>query len=236
MQQTPNTAAPVLATPPSNAQVCSPLHGFQITQLTDIVTTRFDPPAPGGEGGHHGVDFAFYSYGAFDTMEELPVQSVLEGKVAGAIGDRPPYGYTMIIETPVSSLPPSWQEYLLSLPQLEAYQPDPRLACPTPAASLPDTDQLSLYLLYAHLAETPVLEVGSQAGCGQQIGLVGSSGFSGNTHLHLEMRLGPAGVQFLHMAHYINNASEEEMANYCAWRVGPQFRLIDPLELLLIEP
>ncbi len=231
----PASAAPEEPTPAPPARVCSPLYGFQVRQLTDILTTKFDPPAPGGEGGHHGVDFAFYSYGAFTTMEGLPVQSVLDGVVAAVIDDRPPYGNMVIVETPLSALPLSWIEAVHSLPAPESYQPDGRLACPTPAVRLPESEQSSLYILYAHLAEKPPLEPGDPVNCGQQIGLAGSSGYSGNTHLHLEIRLGPSGVQFLHLAHYINNATPEEMANYCAWRISPQFRLINPLDLLLVE-
>ncbi len=169
-------------------------------------------------------------------MEDLPVQSILDGKVAAATGDRPPYGYTVIIETPLASLPSAWMDIVDSLPPPDEYRPDRRLACPTPLASPPESGELSLYILYAHLAESPSVEVGDQIGCGEQFGLVGNSGFSGNTHLHLEFRLGPAGVQFLHLAHYINNATAEEMQNYCLWRVSPQFRLIDPLVFLLTEP
>lgn len=233
LTSTPDLSALKSPAPSPSSRVCSPLYGFQISQLSDILTTGFDPPAPGGEGGHHGVDFAFYTYGAFTTMEGLPVQSVLEGAVAAVIDDRPPYGNMIIIETPLSSLPPSWREVIQSLPAQQPYQPDGRLACPTPATPFPETDQSSLYILYAHLAEKPSFEVGNSIRCGQQIGLAGNSGYSGNIHLHLEMRLGPSGVQFLHLAHYINNASTEEMANYCTWRIGPQFRLINPLEILL---
>lgn len=223
-------------TPIELSPVCSPLHGFQIDQLTDIVAKPYNPPSPGGEGGHHGVDFSFYSYGAFTSMEGIPVQAVLDGVVAAVIADRPPYGNMVIIETPLSSLPLAWQESLAALPALTHHQPDNRLQCPTPIAGDQFSNPESLYLLYAHLAEKPNLANGDHLGCGQQIGLVGNTGYSGNTHLHLEMRLGPSGVQFLHLAHYINNATNEEMASYCVWRISSQFRLIDPLGLLLVEP
>lgn len=227
---------PTLSTPDSAGEICSPLFGFQLSQLQDIISTPFDAPVPGSDGGHHGIDFGFYTYGAFTTMENLPVQSILNGTIAAVIADRPPYGNMVIIETPFSSLPRSWQKYLDSLPALDEYQPDGRLACPTLESSMPSSGERSLYLLYAHLAETPSLLAGDPINCGQQFGLVGNTGFSGNAHLHLETRLGPAGVQFLHLAHYVNNASPEEMANYCTWRVSQYFRLINPLELLLAEP
>lgn len=220
------------ATPVDRSEICSPLHGFQLAQLEEIISTPFDPPTPGSDGGHHGVDFGFYSYGPFSSMEDLPVQSILDGRVAAVIDDRPPYGNMVIIETKVSRLPEVWQAYLQALPEISGYQPDGRLACPTPESALKPGEELSLYVLYAHLAESAEIMVGDTISCGQQFNFVGNTGYSGNTHLHLEMRLGPAGVQFLHLAHYVNNASVEEMANYCVWRVSPLFRLLDPVELL----
>lgn len=223
-------------TPPALSQVCSPLYGFQIVQLEEIISTPFDPPPPGQDSGHHGVDFGFYSYGAFTKMEGLPVQSILSGQVAAAIEDRPPYGNMVIIETPWSTLPPSWQKFLLNLPPPTNYELDGRLVCPTPEVVSPTQTEKSLYILYAHLADPPSLSIGDPVGCGQQFGFVGNTGFSGNAHLHVEMRLGPAGAQFLHLAHYVNNATTEEMANYCSWRISANFRLIDPLDLLLMNP
>lgn len=233
--QTPVRVALTSETPTVVPEICSPLHGFQIVQLKDIISTPFDPPSPGNDSGHHGVEFGFYSYGAFSSMEGLPVQSVLRGKVAAVIDDRPPYGNMVIIESPFSSLPAAWQEYLDSLPKITDYKLDGRLVCPMPESGIPLTSEKSLYLLYAHMADNPQLMLGEEVGCGQQIGFVGNSGFSGNIHLHLEIRFGPAGVQFLHLAHYINDATAEEMSNYCTWRISDRFRLIDPIELLTAE-
>jgi murein DD-endopeptidase MepM/ murein hydrolase activator NlpD len=60
---------------------------------------------------------------------------------------------------------------------------------------------------------------------------VGNSGLSGNPHLHLEFRIGPANFQFEEMAHYENNATNEEMENYCLWRVSGYFYTIDPMQI-----
>jgi len=168
-------------------------------------------------------------------MEDLPVQSALSGTVSAVIEDRPPYGNMIIIETPFESLPAAWQDVLESLPEQTEYHRDKRLACPTSEEEILTTGEKSLYLFYGHLAEAPNFDIGDLINCGQQIGLVGNTGYSGNAHLHLEMRLGPVGVQFLHLAHYTNNASLEEMANYCNWRVSQHFRMIDPIELLMVE-
>ncbi len=233
---TENESTAPTVTQPALSQVCSPLYGFQLVQLGEIISTPFDPPAPGQDSGHHGVDFGFYSYGAFTKMEGLPVQSILSGRVSAVIDDRPPYGNMAIIETPLSSLPESWQKYIAALPAQADYKLDGRLVCPTPEETTPPQTEKSLYILYAHLADPPSFSIGDPVGCGQQFGFVGNTGFSGNAHLHLEMRLGPSEAQFLHLAHYVNNATSEEMAGYCYWRISPDFRLLDPLDLLQKNP
>ena len=80
------------------------------------------------------------------------------------------------------------------------------------------------------------MQLGDWLQCGWEIGTVGMSGNALNPHLHLEMRVGPAGARFNSMAHYISSASNEEMANYCAWRVSGQFQVVDPMLLFSIEP
>ena len=228
------TPSPSLEPTLSQTSVCSPLHGFQLAQLAEIVSNPFEMPSPGSDGGHHGVDFSFYSYGALTQMLGLPVRSMTGGVVAAVIDDRPPYGYAILVETPLESLPPGWQSVLNQLPT-PAYNPaNDRLNCPVPLPPLPiiETESRSLYLLYAHLEKFPSFETGMKVACGDQVGFVGTSGASVNPHLHLEARLGPSAVQFTSMAHYINNATQQEMANYCAWRIGPHFQLIDPMRLI----
>jgi len=216
--------------------VCSPLHGFQIIQLEEIISNPFEMPNPGSDDGHHGVDFAFFRYGIFDKMEGLPVQSMLNGLVAGAFYSRRPYGNTLIIETPLDELPNHWAtsiDPLLKTPQIASHI---KLFCPEPIFFEPTTHNgLSLYLLYAHLEKPPTLTIGNRVDCGQQIGFVGTSGSSVNPHLHVEARVGPSGTQFDQMAHYISDASELEMQNYCVWRVSGLFALKDPMELIEIS-
>ena len=67
--------------------------------------------------------------------------------------------------------------------------------------------------------------------CGQAIGSVGMSGNALNPHLHLEVRVGPAGIRLESMAHYDTSATAQEMANYCRWRVSGLFQLVDPMQL-----
>ena len=93
----------------------------------------------------------------------------------------------------------------------------------------------SLYYLYAHLNKLPVLKVGDAVTCGQVVGEVGTSGNSVNPHLHLETRLGPAGVTFSGLGYYDTRITEEERANYCIWRVSGWFQMFDPMTILSAE-
>jgi murein DD-endopeptidase MepM/ murein hydrolase activator NlpD len=159
-----------------------------------------------------------------------PVLAVLGGSVAMVTDDRFPYGYTLLVETPLEDLPPEW------LAENPALTPAPTrgahlsLTCPsvTPQPAWNGSGR-SLYLLYAHLQEKPTLQPGQPIQCGEPIGQVGQSGNALNPHLHLEARLGPAGARFASMAHYDNTARPEEMGNYCLWRVSNVFQLIDPM-------
>ena len=71
--------------------------------------------------------------------------------------------------------------------------------------------------------------------CGELIGATGDTGNALNPHLHVEMRVGPAGANFESMAHYESRASDVEMASYCQWRVSGEFVLVDPGLLLGVE-
>ncbi len=197
----------------------------------------YNPPAPGRDDGHHGVDFAFYRFGSLTTMLGLPVQAILPGKVAAVINDEKPYGNAIIIETPLNAIPrPGWAT--INLPaQLSTVQPDPRLTCPQPvdepwmAAS-----QRSIYHLYAHLNSLPPFKIGDSVSCGQVIGEVGTTGNSVNPHLHLETRIGPAGATFMGLGHYDTRLSERDRSNYCTWRVSGWFQMFDPMMVLKTQP
>ncbi len=162
--------------------------------------------------------------------------AVLEGQVALVVSGRFPYGNAVLVETPLDTLPPAWLEKL-DLPPVPAEpQVSNALTCPTPAASPEwDPEAHSLYLLYAHMLEPPTLETADTVSCGQVIGAIGSSGNALNPHLHLEVRVGPAGARFPGMAHYDASAKPEEMTAYCQWRVSGSFVHIDPL-LLFSQP
>lgn len=169
-------------------------------------------------------------------MLGLPVQSVVDGLVAGIINNRPPYGNAILIETPLELISPAWQQALpLSSFHLDSQLIPPiSLTCPK-YPDPPATESTSLYLLYAHLQEAPTLETGEAVSCGQTIGKVGTSGKSVNPHLHLETRIGPAGQSFGSMAHYDNSATEDEMRTYCLWRLSGEFQPFDPMLLLSLQ-
>lgn len=232
-----SSETPAAQTPTPTFAMCSPLKDVTLAELAqpDLLKNPFQQPRPGMDDGHFGADFAYWSRGTHKQMLGLPVQAVMQGRVAGAIHNRMPYGNAVIIETALNTLPASWR---LVLPTpAPTVQPAPNLFCPTDTAGwyTDDTDR-SLYLLYAHLNQAPTVFIDRPVACGQVIGEVGTTGRSVNPHLHLETRLGPAGVTFPVMAHYDNAATESEMATYCTWRVSGLFQAFDPLEILSLQP
>ncbi len=197
----------------------------------------FNPPAPGRDDGHHGIDFAFYRFGDLTTMLGLPVQSILPGKVAAFIDNEKPYGNAIIIETPLEAMPPAWWATINLPDQLATVQPDPRLTCPQPAVEpWMAASQRSIYHRYAHLNKLPPMNIGDSVKCGQVIGEVGTTGNSVNPHLHLETRIGPAGATFTGLGHYDTRLPEEDRSNYCTWRVSGWFPMFDPMNLLKTQP
>lgn len=191
-----------------------------------------------------GIDLAYWSRGERKTMLGHPILSVLDGQVAAALPLRQPYGYAVIVETHLTSLPAGWLDVAVVPTPAPTVQPAANLYCPpgsevdalaAAAGSARFPQDYSLYLLYAHLDQPPAVELGQSVACGQVIGAAGTTGNSVNIHLHLETRLGPSGATFTSMDHYDNAATNLEMSNYCAWRVSGLFQLFDPLKLLSIQ-
>jgi murein DD-endopeptidase MepM/ murein hydrolase activator NlpD len=208
--------------------------------LIASISNPFNPPPPGSDDPHQGLDLAVQQNGI--ALAGGTALAVLTGEVAMVTQDRFPYGYTLLIETPLEVLPPTWLANLHTpaselLTPAPTYHPNPALSCPAITPSPPwSNDRRSLYLLYAHLQEIPAFQPGDAIECGQTIGRIGQSGNALNPHLHLEVRVGPAGARFASVAHYDNTAQPEEMGNYCLWRVSNIFQLIDPLRLLAQLP
>jgi len=228
------TSAPS-ATPAPQFEMCSPLEGLTLAALPEIVTQPFDQPRPGLDDGHHGVDFAYYRRGERIGITGLPVYSALNGRVVVALQDKLVYGNAVLIETPLQDLPPAILQQL-SLPTPAPTVAPPNLSCPTGEEAFNwQSPQRSLYLIYAHLNQPPQVKSGDAIRCGQQIGEVGNTGRSGNPHLHLETRIGPAGAPLTDIDHYFGGVSPQARAGYCAWRVSGLFQIFDPMRLLSIQ-
>lgn len=212
------------------AQVCSPLQGFAWMELPGMISNPFHPPRAGSDDPHQAVDFADIGADGY-ALTGRGVQAVLAGQVAAVITERFPYGNAVLVETPLEELPGPWLA-ALSLPApAPTLAVIPALTCPAGEPLEYDPEKRSLYLLYAHLEAPPALEPGQVVGCGEVLGSVGMSGNALNPHLHLEVRVGPAGVRLESMAHYDTSAVAQEMANYCTWRVSGLFQLVDPMQL-----
>ncbi len=227
----------VTATTAPSFELCSPLEGIRLDEMggPDLLKNPFQAPRPGMDDGHHGADFAYWSRGDHKEMLGLPVYSVLNGRVAGVIQNRSPYGNAILIETSLDEFPSKLQNPLAAPTPAPTIQPAPSLYCPADPVDYASRRR-SLYLLYAHLNQTPTLSIGQNVTCGQQVGEVGTTGKSVNPHLHLETRVGPSGATFPQMAHYDTSASDAEMATYCTWRVSGLFQMFDPMQLLSLQP
>jgi len=216
-------------------EICSPLQGFNQGDLLARISNPFDPPEPGSDNPHQGVDLGDFDLANANrvAVPGRTVQAVLPGRVALIQTDRFPYGTAVIIETPLDALPMELQSQVAALTPWPPRQATDPLTCPivTPEYSLNESSN-SLYVLYAHLGSLADLEVGDDIGCGQALGTVGQSGNALAPHLHFEARVGPAGVQLGSLAHYDVSASVQEMAAYCDWRVSGNFIWVDPGKII----
>lgn len=232
------TVEPEPSAPPPDPvleAVCSPLELFTLTDLPGIISNPYQAPLPGLDDGHHGVDFAFYSYPqlGLDHMKGHPIHAALSGRVIAVNDDLTPYGHTAIIETPLKEIPANWQAaWQLPQPAPLDMSLSP-LSCPefNPPAEWHE-GPLSLYLLYAHMDQPPEVTPGQEIVCGDRIGTVGTSGASVNDHLHFEARVGPSGASFENLGHYNTVTTEEDRRNYCVWRISGWFQLTDPMLML----
>jgi murein DD-endopeptidase MepM/ murein hydrolase activator NlpD len=227
------TSIPPTPTPQLIASICSPLENESLQEIQEIITQPFKMPRVGNDDGHQGVDFSFYRHKDMAGIEGLGVLAVLPGIVVTVLNDRLPYGFAVIIETPLDKIDPSLLEQIPVIQPQPTVVPDPRVNCPPGELSFTlDQEKRSLYTFYGHLQSEINLSVGDQVSCGQLIGKVGNTGMSSNPHLHFETRIGPSGARFDSMAYYTVNSTQSERYNYCVWRVSNLFQLFDPMLLL----
>ena len=231
------TSTPTLApslTPTPTFQTCCPLEDETIESLSLILANPLDiPPHFGQDTGHHGVDFAYFQRGERQSIEGIEIYAIMSGRVVMTLTENDlPYGFALMIETPLTDLPDQLQELLKNNYQLVPDDPHYRLYCPEvdpPQVS----GEYAIYHVYAHMENPPNFQYGDTINCGQVLGTVGNTGYSSSPHLHLETRLGPAGSHFESMAHYEINKTPEQMGAYCLWRMSGYYQLFDPFVLLL---
>lgn len=221
------------ATSALTSLVASPLKGIAASDLSSIISQPFVLPPAGEDSGHHGVDFAYWNFKDAGAIEGTPVLSIFPGKVSSAYSKiRNPYGYMVIVETPLSNLPKEIVD-AIKLPEASSTPASSsnRLTCPTGFADWWDPSTKSLYVLYGHMGEPPLVKLGQNVKMGDQLGVVGNTGASSSPHLHLEMRIGPANATFASMGHYDTTTTDQERHNYCMWRISGQFEMFDPMIL-----
>lgn len=233
--QTPTATVtpPPTFTPTPVFALCSPIEGFQLSDLQKFITQPFIPPTPRLDNGHHGLDIAFFSEGSRPQILGLPIQTILPGRVAAVLNNNGPYGNMIMIETPLENIPLIFQEAIPFPTTAPTVTSDERLLCP-PEGELPTysaSGKRSLYILYSHLMEPPTLKVGDTVNECQILGKVGNTGWSSNPHLHIETRVGPADAVFGEIVHRVP-ATLEQAHNYCVWRISNLFELIDPARML----
>jgi murein DD-endopeptidase MepM/ murein hydrolase activator NlpD len=193
----------------TDVKVCSPLEGIHLETLYEIISNPYQSSRTGKDDGHPALDFAFYNWRGLKSIDGHSVQAVLKGSVVGVGIDRLPYGNMVVIESQERDLPEAIRDAL----GLEADQ--------------------SLYVLYAHLQESPTLAIGETVDCGERLGAAGKTGRSGAPHLHLEARYGQEGAIFSPMVFYDTQAREEEMDRYRLWAMSGMFVSVDPLQLFV---
>lgn len=217
-------------------EISSPLQGISIEELSEIESNAFDFAGNGKDEGHHGTDFSFYRYKSFEKIENLPIQSIFSGTIRSLINNRPPYGNMIIVETPLGNFPLDMQQFFYEVYSAQIPPFHTNLNCPDYQIQEfeQNLENLSVYVLYAHLNELPEKIIGQHIASGEIIGEVGNSGMSGNPHLHLEMRVGMSNYDFEMMAHYDNAASLEEIYNYCLWRVSGYFFQYNPMDFFML--
>ncbi len=185
LRQAPGTGEVVLRRIPEGAEVIvhpdAPLQEgehlwYRVTYTIPYASPDFRPPVSDISAlgytfrdGHPGID---YTYQGGDDQIYASAGGVVRfsGSMINRDGNYYDYGNYVIVEYPSDSVPQPMRD----LPQY--------------------TEGDSVYILYAHLAETVtgLITVGTVLNQGDVIGVVGSTGNSTAPHLHMEVRIGEA--------------------------------------------
>lgn len=225
------TSSPPPPTATAGLWICLPLPGMNLQELHAAVSNPYNPPPLGSDDPHQGVDLAIQHNRI--ALAGSPVMSILRGQVSAVIDNRFPYGYALLVETPIRDIPDVSGlagQLPTPMPTLASH---PSLTCPKPDNPPNwDIEHRFLYILYAHLVNRPAFQPGESISCGQEIGFIGQSGNALNPHVHIEIRIGPAQARLASLSHYDSRATLQEMSNYCTWRVSGLFQHIDPFFLL----
>jgi hypothetical protein len=89
----PNAStATLLPSPTPGANVCSPLAGFALAELPEVISNPYHPPKPGSDDPHSGVDLADRDPQTQVAIPGRAVQASLAGRVAAVVVDRFPFG------------------------------------------------------------------------------------------------------------------------------------------------
>jgi len=208
----PATPSSTSTSAPAPTSICSPLETVDLKDLPRVVSDYYYPPPKGSDARHAGVDFAYYHWKGSGPIDGVGVQSVLDGKAVVSIKDTFPFGNVLVVETERRHLP---------VVVREMFRVD---------------EGQSLYLLYAHLHDgSPLVALDQPVTACQLIGQVGKTGNAGASHLHLEARVGPAGLRFETFSYYQDGITDQDRKNYRLWSVSGQYVTFDPMRLLLFE-
>lgn len=211
----PQTVMPSLTAVPTRPfveQICSPLEFVELIDLPHVVSDRYNPPPMGDDARHQGVDFAYYQWKGGGPLEGTQVRAVFAGRVAASVKNSFPFGNLLIVETRSAYFP----EDVRTIFGIDPGE--------------------SLYLLYAHMQEgSPLKSLGDRVNGCEPLGYVGQSGNADASHLHLEMRVGPANTTFEGFSAFRDADTKEEKQNYRLWRTSGNFLHFDPMRMLLFE-
>ena len=160
-----------------------------------------------------------YEFGA-----EIPYNSGLSGDWARhhpGVDYAPPGGDDQIFASAGGVVAASGNQRAYGNYVIVEYAPD---SVPQPMRGLPEyTEGDSVYILYAHLAdtETGLPPAATLLNQGDGIGVVGSTGNSTDPHLHIEVRVGQQGLR-------VNTDSAADSQGAINWYNADKLTPIDP--------